>query len=82
MGFGPLEVGQRYLLSAGSLTAGGAYPVYAGMGTILIEDEETERTLVAEVERLVPIVEREQREAFQAATEAAEATPSGDSCHS
>lgn len=71
--FGPLEVGKRYLFSAGSLTSDGSYPVYAGMGTIQVPNDEVQAQLVKEFSSdLIPTAIAEEREAIEAATAAAE----------
>ena len=52
-GFGPLEVGKRYIISAGSLLADGTRPVSAGSGTILIKDPGHEARLVTQLTRMI-----------------------------
>ena len=62
-GLGPLEVGKRYILSAGSLLADGTHPVSAGSGTILIEDSRHEARLVTQLTRMIRQHESRQRNA-------------------
>lgn len=61
-GFGPLRVGERYLLFAGFNPESGQYPVSAGTGTILIASSEQEEELARGYAPLIEAAEVREQE--------------------